>query len=439
MNKTLVCIGVCALLSACGGGGGGGNSGSGDNNGSNSGSGSTGSGSSQAGGGSQTTQTAQAAPLAAQQTYIGTVSFGDTISVQIDAPAKGQVTTTFINSQFGLAGKLVGNYTLTNGNYIVTSFQASGTVPPALAAGANAVGMQFAVSADSSNHGVLSGQLSNVPNVTAGSGAQTLSGQIAASNNGVTTVAGLAGTYSFIKLSGDYTAGGVPVGSQDADSGQMQINADGTFRACPSAAYAANCMDDSDASVADTGTLAIDPDQATYPGAFDMTLNGKSFGRLFASTSGGQITLMLDQAGTNSEGTFRTGSWVFQTAQALTSGSYDGTWLCSEPNTTDNNQLLGNIVTNRVTIAGTTLTPSGSSTASLALNFNATYNAAASSSTPTLASGVNGLMAGLLRDTSNGNTVQSAMMFLPVSSTNIYYLDEVNGNGFFVEGLCVKQ
>jgi hypothetical protein len=35
--------------------------------------------------------------------------------------------------------------------------------------------------------------------------------------------------------------------------------------------------------------------------------------------------------------------------------------------------------------------------------------------------------------------VQSAMMFLPVSPTNIYYLDEVNGNGFFVEGLCVKQ
>ncbi|MBN3801719.1 hypothetical protein GXB81_01410 [Paraburkholderia sp. Ac-20336] len=432
MKKTLVCIGVCAVLSACGGGSGG--SGSTGNSTSNGSSG--GNGSSQSGGGSQA---AQAQPLAAQQTYIGTVSFGDTISVQIDAPAKGQITTTFINSQFGLAGKLVGNYTLTTGNYVVTSFAASGTVPAALAAGANAVGMQFAVTADSGNHGVLSGQLSNVPNVAAGSGSQTLSGQIAASNNGVTTVAGLAGTYSFIKLSGDYTAAGVPVGSQDADTGQMQINADGTFRACPSAAYSANCMDDSDASIADTGSITVDPDQATYPGAFDMTLNGKSFGRLFASTSGGNLTLMLDQAGTNSEGTFRTGSWVFQTAQALASGTYDGTWLCSEPNTSDNNQLLGNIVTNRVTIAGTTLTPSGQYASPFTLNFNATFNAASSSSTPTLTNGVNGLMAGLLRTTSNGSTVQSAMMFLPVSSTNLYYLDEVNGNGFFVEGLCVRQ
>lgn len=425
MNKTLVCIGVCAVLSACGGG-------SGSNGSSN------GNGSSQSGSGSQTGQV-QAQPLAAQQTYIGTVSFGDTISVQIDAPAKGQVTTTFINSQFGLAGKLVGNYTLTNGNYIVTSFQASGTVPSALAAGANAVGMQFSVATDSSNHGVLSGQLSNVPNVTAGNGSQTLSGQIAASNNGVTTVAALAGTYSFIKLSGDYTKAGVPVGSQDADSGQMLINADGTFSACPSAAYGANCMDDSNASIADTGTITVDPDQATYPGAFDMTLNGESFGRLFASTSGGMLTLMLDQAGSNSDGTFRTGSWVFHTAQPLTSGTYDGTWLCSEPNTSDNNQLLGDIVANRVTIAGTTLTPAGQNASPFTLNFNATFNATSSSATPTLASGVNGLMAGLLRTTSNGNTVQSAMMFLPVSSTNIYYLDEVNGNGFFVEGLCVKQ
>jgi hypothetical protein len=422
--RLVATVGMVGIaLTACGGGG--------DGSGSNSAT------QGQSGSGSQVASQAQ--PLNAQQTWIGTVSFGDTISVQIDAPAKGQITTTFINSQFGLAGKLVGSYTLTNGSYVVMSFQASGTVPAALAAGANAVGMQFSVAADSSNHGVLSGQLSNVPNVTAGSGSQTLSGQIAASNNGVTTVAGLAGTYSFIKLSGDYTAGGVPVGSQDADSGRMQINADGTLRACPSAAYSASCMDDSDASIADTGTIAVDPDQTTYPGAFDMTLNGKSFGRLFASTSGGNLTLMLDQAGSNSDGTFRTGSMVLQTARGLTSGAYDGTWMCSEPNTNDNNQLLGDIVTNRVTIAGTTLTPSSQNASAFTLNFNATFNAASSSSTPTLANGVNGLMAGLLRTTSSGNTVQSAMMFLPVSSTNVYYLDEVNGNGFFVEGLCVKQ
>jgi hypothetical protein len=420
MKKTLACIGVCAVLSACGGGG-------------SSNSGTPAAQSSSAGtGGAQ-----QAQPLAAQQTYIGTVGFGDTISVQIDAPAKGQVTTTFIDSQFGLAGKLVGNYTVTNGNYVVSGFQASGTVPAALSAGANAVGMQFSIVADSSNKGTLTGQLSNVPNVTAGSG--LLSGQVTASNNGVTTVAGLAGTYSFIKLSGDYTSNGVPVGSQDADSGQLQINTDGSFRACPSQAYSATCMDDSNPSVADTGTIAVDPDQTDYPGAFDMTLNGASFGRLFVSTAGGANTLMVDQAGTNSSGTFRTGSMVLQSTQALTSGAYDGTWACSEPNTNDNGQLLGNINVVTATIAGTTLTPSGSGSSPLTLNYNTTFNAGASSSTPVYASGVNGLMAGLYSNTVNGSTVQSAMMFLPVSSTNIYYLDEVNGNGFFVEGLCTKQ
>jgi hypothetical protein len=423
--RLVATVGILGIaLTACGGGG--------SNNSGAASQSSTGSGS-----GSQTAQQAQ--PLGAQQTYIGTVSFGDTISVQIDAPSKGQVTTTFINSQFGLAGKLVGSYTLTNGNYVVSDFQASGTVPAALSAGANAMGLQFTIAADSSNHGILNGQLSNVPNVTAGSGSQTLSGQVAASNNGVTTVAGLAGTYSFIKLSGDYTSAGVPVGSQDADSGQFQINADGSFRACPSSAYTASCMDDSNANVADTGTITVDPDQTTYPGAFDVTMNGSSFGRLFVSTSAGKNTLILDQAGLNSDGTFRTGSLVFQTAQPLTSGAYDGTWLCSEPNTTDKNQLLGDIISKSVAIAGATLTPSGQGAAPMTLNFNATFNAAASSTTPTYANGVNGLMAGLLSNTSNGATVQSAMMFLPVSPTNIYYLDEVNGNGFFVEGLCVKQ
>lgn len=272
-----------------------------------------------------------------------------------------------------------------------------------LSAGANAVGLQFSVSADSSNHGVLSGQMSNVPNVTAGSGSEPLSGQVTASNNGVTTVAGLAGTYSFIKLSGDYSADGVPVGAQEAESGQIQINADGSFRACLSAAYSSTCMDDSNPAVADTGTIAVDADQTDYPGAFDMTLNGALFGRMFVSTSGGQNTLMLDQAGSNTDGQFRTGSWLFQSTQALVSDAYDGTWVCSEPNTNDNNQLLGNIIAKSVTIAGSTLTPSGSGSSPLALNYNIAFKAAGASGTPTYVNGVNGLMVGLLSTTSDGS------------------------------------
>lgn len=431
MNKTWICIGVCAVLTACGGGGD--NSGAAANSGG--GAGATTGTSGTTGGVTGTPATAQ--PLAAQQTYIGSVSFGDTISVQIDAPAKGQVTTTFVSSKFGLSGKLVGSYTVINGNYVVSGFQASGAVPAALSAGANAVGMQFTVTADASNHGVLAGQLNNVPNVAAGSG--LLAGQVTASNNGVTTVAALAGTYSFIKLSGDYSSNGVPVGSQDVDSGQLRINADGSLRACLSAPYSDSCMDDENPNVADTGKISVDPDQTTYPGAFDMTINGAPYGRMFVSTSGGNTTIMLDQASTNSGGTVRTGAWVLQTTAALTSGSYDGTWVCSEPNTNDNDQLLGNIIASTVTISGTTLTPSGASASPMTLNLNSTFNAAASSTTPTYATGVNGLMAGLLPNVSNGKQVQSTMVFLPVSSTNLYYIDEPNGDGFFVQGLCTKQ
>jgi len=97
-------------------------------------------------------------------------------------------------------------------------------------------------------------------------------------------------------------------------------------------------------------------------------------------------------------------------------------------------------VSKSVTIAGTTLTPSGQGASPMVLNLYATLNASAS--TPIYSNGANdanGLLAGLPSNTSNGVAVQSAMMSLPVSSTNIYYLDEVNGNGFFVEGLCVKQ
>lgn len=412
MKKTLVCIGVCAVLSACGGG---------SNSASN---------------------PVQLQPLSAQQTYIGTVSFGDTISVQIDTTAH-TVTVNFVNSQFGLTGKLVGTYNIPviGGNYVAnTGFAAIGTVPTALSAGANGMGLQFSIVTDSNNNATLSGQMTNVPNVAANNGTY-LSGQVAASNNGVKTLAALAGTYSFIKLSGNYSADGVPQGDQDADSGQIKINADGSFRACPSAAYSDICMDDQNPGTADIGTIKIDPNQTSFPGAFDMTMNGALMGRLFVSTTNGQNTLMLDQAGTNSGGTFRTGSWVLQSStQALATNAYDGAWSCAEPDTSDTNQLLGTITPKTVTIAGTTVTPVPlGSSSPMTLSYNTTFNAATSLTLPTPVSGVDGIMSGLLSTQFAGSPVQSAMIFLPVSTTQIYYLDEVNGNGFFVEGLCTKQ
>ncbi|WP_147432244.1 hypothetical protein [Pararobbsia silviterrae] len=403
LKKALFCIGVSALLAACGGGD-----------------------------GSSTTPSqsvTQAQPLPSGSTYIATVSFGDTVEVKLDSPSTGYVTISFISSQFGLKDSLTGTYTQDSNTHVysVSNFSANGSdVPAQLGSGASSVGMTFYITVDGSNNGVLSGQIYNVPNVKAGSG--TLAGQLAGSNNGVTTVAGLAGTYSFIKLSGDYTSAGVPTGDQDADTGQIKINADGTFRACPSAPYSDTCTDDEDSSITDTGTITVDADQTDYPGAFDLTLNGVMYGRMFASTANGAVTLMLDQAGTNSDGTYRTGSWVLQTASTLVSGTYNGFYACTEP-TLSGDTPTGGVTQRALYINGAQTEDS----LALTLAFNTSFNAAASSVVPTPVA-----ISGLMSSTYPGSgSTQSAIMFLPVSASNLYYLDEPNADGYFVMGLCL--
>ena len=115
--------------------------------------------------------------------------------------------------------------------------------------------------------------------------------------------------------------------------------------------------------------------QAGYTGS-------ESFFMFDANNDGALDIVWIIEGGTNSGGTFRTGSWVLQSAQTLASGAYDGFWSCSEPNTSDTNQLLGTVTSKTVTIAGATLTPSGSSSP-MTLTYNTTFNAGASSSTPT--------------------------------------------------------
>jgi len=63
------------------------------------------------GGASTGATPAQVRPLAGGSLYMGSVSFGDTVSVQLDQPAAGQITLRFLDSRFGLAGALVGQYT----------------------------------------------------------------------------------------------------------------------------------------------------------------------------------------------------------------------------------------------------------------------------------------------------------------------------------------
>ncbi|CAD6528469.1 hypothetical protein [Paraburkholderia metrosideri] len=425
MNKTTLtvltlCVSASILLSACGGGG--------SNNSSGSPSAPPSSG-----------QSAGAVtPLASGSSYVGTVGFGDTIRVDLDQPAAGQLTLSFIKSQFGLAGQVTGAYQISSTNQITVSGLTAGTGSTLSAAQAAALGLSLTLVKDSGGAGLLSGALSNVPNLLGGGG--LLQGQLALTNNGVPDLAQLAGTYSMVGLTGDYSNQGVPVDSQAPEAGQVRINADGSARFCFGKAYSDTCTNvdtSTGATLTDTATFSADPDQTTYPGAFDMAVGGQQVGRVFTTRQGGNTTLLVDRFGTSPEGNPRTGSWVLSSTRTLNSGDYDGKWVCTEPDTTLNNVLTGKTDVIQTTISGGQMLSADGQSQS-PLYYNAAFDleaAAFSSADPVVAQGIDGLIAAQFQLQAGKETT----VLLPVNSTTMYWLDEPNASGFFVMGLCNKQ
>lgn len=418
-----ISAGVSILLAACGGGGDSGSPAATTSPGGTNGSGAT---------------SAAVTPLASGSSYVGTVGFGDTIRIDVDRPAAGQLTLTFVNSQFGLAGQVIGTYrTAGNGQFVVSNLAAGPGVtlsPDQIAA----LSLSLSLTKDDNGAGLLSGSLSNVPNLLGGGG--LLQGQLALTNNGVTDVASLAGAYSFVSLAGDRRQDGVPVGTQEPEAGQVRINADGSARFCFGKPYADTCTNldtDTGASLVDTATFVPDPDQATYPGAFDMMVGGKINGRAFVTRQGGNVTLLVDRFGTSPEGTPRTGSMVLTTTRTLASGAYDGQWVCVEPDTTVGNRLTGKADVVQSTISGTQMvSPDGQT--KTPLYFNAAFDldtAARTQSDPIVAQGIDGLIAAQIQLAKEKETT----VLLPVNNSTMYWLDEPNGSGFFVMGLCSKQ
>ncbi|SMG12507.1 hypothetical protein [Paraburkholderia susongensis] len=311
-TTALLCISasLSILLAACGGGGDGGTPAA---------SGGTG-----ATGTPTTPAQGSVTPLASGSSYVGTVGFGDTIRVDLDQPAAGSLTLTFVTSQFGLSGQVSGSYQNDNGQITVSNLTAAAGSPLSPAQ-ATALKLSLSLSKDADGAGLLSGALSNVPNLLGGGG--LLQGQLALTNNGVTGLAQLAGTYSLVSLTGDYSKLGVPVGWQEPEAGQVKINADGSARFCFGKAYADTCTNvdpSTGATLTDTATFSPDPDQASYPGAFDITIGGQTIGRAFVTRQGGNTTLFVDRFGFAPEGNPRTGSWVLTTTRTLRSGDYDG-------------------------------------------------------------------------------------------------------------------
>lgn len=416
-----LCAGASILLSACGGGGGGGNNG--DNT-------------AQPSSGTSAT-TGTVTPLAAGSSYIGTVGFGDTLRIDLDKPASGQLTLTFVNSQFGLAGSVTGAYQSSHQQLSVSELTAAAGAT-LTASQASALSLSLTLTKDANGNGLLTGSLGNVPNLLGGGG--LLQGQLAMSNNGVASLAQLAGTYSLVALSGDYSSQGVPVGSQAPEAGQVRINADGSARFCFGKAYADTCTDidsSTGATLTDTATFSPDPDQTNFPGAFDMATNGQTVGRAFVTRQGGSTTLLIDRFGRSPEDTPRTGSMVLTSTRTLNSGDYDGNWVCTEPDTTDNNVLTGKADVLQSTISGGQMLIAGG-TSHVPLYYNAAFDldaAALSSADPVVVQGIDGLIASQAQLQAGKETT----LLLPVNSSTMYWLDEPNASGFFVMGLCSKQ
>lgn len=391
---------AAAALSACGGDDNGtantGSSSNGAGSG-NSGTGGTGSGNGNGNGG--TTQPAVVKPLAGGSLYVGAVSFGDTVSIELDQPAAGQLTLRFLDSRFGLAGTLVGQYSVDGNTYRVKNLAASSNdVPAALATAASTVTFSFTL-----DDSVLSGALGQVPNLVAGNGA-LLQGYVSAANRGA-QLADIAGTYSYMRQ-----AGGTAI------AGQLGIQSDGSVRVCAGQSYSATCAG------GQSGQLSPDADQVRYPGAFSLTVAGAKVGRLFVGRQQGSVALFVDETGAGSSSI--PGSWVVRSAAPVTANGINGDWLCAEPELDSKNVGTGRTRRNIVSIAGNTLAADN-----IPSDVTLTYNSLAGSTT-------NGLVSGSWQETVNGLSQSAGLAWLPVSNKLAYQLRQVPGSQQLLPGVC---
>ena len=376
----VACGAATLLLAACGGG-----SGNGD-------------------AGSSNPPQSTLSPLSGGSIYVGSVSFGDSIAVELDKPAAGKLTLSFLDSRYGLAGKLVGDYTIdAEGIYTVSGLTAAdGSVPAALASGAADIDFQFTL-----EDGVLSGPLGRVPNVAAGDDT-LLQGYVSTSNKGA-QLADIAGQYSYLRQAGNIAA-----------VGQLKISADGSLRTCSGSIYADDCAG------GESGRLEVDADQQTFPGAFSVTLGGARIGRLFVA--GGQSSLFIDEAANATDGSPRNGNWVLK-AQSLVGGSaLNGDWVCAEPELDAQQVLTGRTARNIISIENAVLA-ADNIPQDVALTYNAGLAADGS-----IVAGFNGLVSG-----KQGDAAGTPLTWLPVNAKLAYQLRKVPDSAQWLKGVCVPM
>ncbi|RZT31877.1 ParB/Srx family N-terminal domain-containing protein [Cupriavidus agavae] len=379
-------LALAAALAACGGS---------DDNGSSAGNGNTGN----AGNGGTGTTPAAVQPLSGGSLYVGAASFGDTVSVALDQPAAGQLTLRFLDSRFGLAGTLVGQYKVEGNMYRVSNLAASDSdVPAALAAAAAAITFSFSV-----DDGLLSGALGQVPNVLAGNGA-LLQGYVSAANRGA-QLADVAGTYSYLRQAGDA-----------ASAGQLAIDATGAVRVCAGQGYSASCAG------GQAGQLSADADQSRYPGAYTLTLGGSKVGRVFVGRQQGSVALFVDETGASASAA--TGNWVVRPATALAANAVDGDWICSEPELDASNAVTGRTRRNIVSVTGDALAADN-----IPVDVRLAYNSVGGAT-------ANGLLSGNWQETVASQPRSATLTWLPVSRNLAYQLRQVPGTERQLPAVC---
>ncbi len=463
--------------------------------------------------GDDTTTSTTAAPPApvvssAGKTFTGTVSFGDTVVIQLDTPSTGQATVTFPHSQYGLTGTYVQPYSWTTSTgttaavalpvqsgmgvlasamkkivgaaqalaatFVPSAFaQTAPTGAPPAAAGASgsagvaglsvgtlaavgsgvvAVAAVAAAAASSSNSTGASGA-SGASSTSSTSSTSTplvltgtlsvdgpfgnlLTGGMIASNQfslqGATVnseLASLPGTYSFIKVTSNIT-NGVPVSSDTSLSGQMSIASDGTVTVCPYESYSSTCASPI------TGSVSASADQTTVPGTLDFKLNGQLLGQALVLTqSDGTHSLVVDQTVSDTGASGVAGGWTIVPSQTIGFDQLDGNWDCTEQS------FSGAAANNFAAVFNESNFPiAGVSTGITTDNFTLVPSTDPTGTTQPQAVAATGLVAaeGLTFPSGGVTQVNSAsnLVFLPVGTQSLAFLDGLNTPGKVTPGVC---
>ena len=435
LAKAWAAVAVSVVLGACGGGGG-----------NDSGNG-TGSGGGNGGAVTPSTPETPVTPgnpetpaMPQAVTYLGVISFGDTLAVTLDAPVAGQVRIRFSDSAFGLAGAVIGHYVKNGSVYTVSALEADSAEPtPAfVTALLGSVTASFTVSGTT-----LTGEISGLPKQL---GDGKLSGQVTASSASTPVPpAEVAGTYTFLRGQSTYYTRSGNLQVQYGMGGQMRVGADGTVRMCQAGPYSDTC------NMGLAGTLAL-ADQTRYPGAYTLTLGGKVWGQVFPLRTNGVTSLYLDHLQLDTGGNRVTGTGVFRPAQTLTASQVAGQWVCRQPGVSYaavtgigiRAALDGSMQQETLTISGAgAVTSAGTGqVASLALN---EANNLLGFSSPTTIPGT--MYADWIVPAVPPNMITGlrTQVFMPLDENSMAYYAEVKSKptdpvnwSFVVQGMCRK-